>query len=348
MLSRVADSIYWLSRYVERADNVARFLDVNFNINLGNRKSLQQQWSPLVLTTGDETTFAELYDSPSQQHVLKFLAFDPGNPNSIVSCVRNARENARSIRDVIPVRVWEQLNKFYFFVQSAAQQADVREPSKFCDQVKLASHVIDGMMNSTMSRGDAWHFARLGRLLERAEKTSRIVDVQYYLLLPRPADVGTVLDVARWSALLKSASALEMYRQVHGRIVPTKVAEFLVLDRLFPRSVHYCVIHAQASLQAISGSLDGTFRYASEQRMGRLRAALDYATIEDVIDVGLHEFIDDFQLRLNQVGTGIQENFFTQPELGEPTTSRRHTSARQPKVATLMPSGVPSLSAVRN
>lgn len=314
MLSRVANSIYWMSRYVERAENVARFLDVNFSITLGEGEVLTEQWSPLVYTTGDEALFHELYDSPSRQNVLQFLAFDQHNPNSIASCVAKARENARTIREVIPVGIWEQLNKFYFMVRAAAESADVKEPSDFCDQVKLASHIIDGMTESTMSHGEGWHFTRLGRLIERADKTSRIVDVQYYLLLPDPNDIGTTLDVVRWSALLKSATALSMYRRVHGRIEPSKVADFLLLDRRFPRSVHFCLVHAQSSLQEIAGTPQGTYRFQSEQFIGRLRSELDYLGIEDVIEKGLHEFIDDLQCRLNQAGDAIYRDFFTIPE----------------------------------
>jgi len=314
MLSRVADSIYWMARYVERAENVARFLDVNFNITLGEGEVLSEQWSPLVHTTGDEELFCDLYDFSSRQNVLQFLAFDRRNPNSIASCVELARENARTIREVIPVGIWEQLNKFYFLVRSAAESGELSEPTQFCEQVKLASHVIAGMTESTMTHGEGWHFTRIGRLIERADKTSRIVDVQYYLLLPNPHDVGSTLDVVRWSALLESATALSMYRHFHGRIEPTKVADFLLLDRQFPRSVHFCLIHAQSSLQAIAGTPAGTFQFQSEQLIGRLWSELDYTRIEDVIERGLHEFIDDLQCRLNDAGEAIHRDFFTVPE----------------------------------
>lgn len=314
MLSRVANSIYWLNRYVERAENVARFLDVNFNLTLGKCETIREQWAPLVYITGDQANFNDLYDAPTRNNVLHFLALDRRNPNSIASCVERARENARSIREVIPVGVWEQLNRFYFMVEEAADVGELTEPSYFCEQVKLASHVLDGMCESTMSHGEQWHFTRLGRLIERADKTSRIIDVQYYLLLPKPNDIGSALDMVRWSALLTSTTALSTYRQLHGRIDPTKVADLLILDRDFPRSIHFCLIHAQGSLRAIAGTGEGTFKFTSEQHLGRLRADLDYTRIEDIIKHGLHEFIDDFQRRLNQVGSEIHSNFFTIPE----------------------------------
>lgn len=332
MLSRVANSIYWLSRYVERAENVARFLEVNFNLTLGQCEPIREQWAPLVAITGDESTFAELYDSATRRNVLQFLALDRRNPNSIVSCAAAARENARSVREVIPVGFWEQLNKFYHMVQAVEEVSEITEPNDFCDQVKIASHVIDGMSESTMSHGEEWHFTRLGRLIERADKTSRIVDAQYYLLLPKPNDVGSAVDVVRWSSLLKSTTALSTYRQRHGSIVPSRVADFLILDRHFPRSMHFCLIHAQASLQAITGTSMGDYQFRSEQHLGRLRAELDYKSIEDVIGQGLHEFVDDFQSRLNQVGSGIHADFFTIPAR-PPIQSRRapkHDKQPQP------------------
>lgn len=316
MLSRVANSIYWLSRYVERAENVARFLDVNFNLMLGSGESIGEQWAPLVSITDDEETFSEFYEDASRRSVLQFLALDRRNPNSIVSCVEAARENARSIREVIPVEIWEQLNKFFHMVQGAVDSGEITEPSHFCEQVKLASHVINGMTESTISHGENWHFTRLGRLIERADKTSRIVDAQYYLLLPKPNDIGSAVDVVRWSSLLKSTTALSTYRQIHGNIVPSKVADFLILDRNFPRSMHFCLIHAQNSLHAITGTAAGDFQCRSEQHLGRLRSGFGYMSIEEVIGKGLHEFIDDFQFRLNQVGTAIHDDFFTVRNFG--------------------------------
>ena len=316
MLSRVADSVYWLSRYIERAENVARFIDVNYNLTLGEIETLGNQWAPLVYTTGDQATFEERFGEPTREGVLQFLSFDKDNPNSIISCVAGARENARTIREIIPSVVWEQLNKFYFMVHSAAQfSTTLDQPQEFCERVRLASHLLVGATDASMSRGEAWHFSRLGRLIERADKTSRIVDVQYYILLPDARDVGSVLDVVRWSALLKSASALEMYRRQHGKIVPQRVADFLILDRHFPRSIHFCLMKAQESLANITGSPAGTFRNLSEQRMGRLRSNMDYTSIKDIIRQGLHEYIDDFQTQLNRLGETIREDFFTSHRL---------------------------------
>jgi uncharacterized alpha-E superfamily protein len=198
MLSRVAESIFWMSRYVERAENVARFIDVNDNLTLGEGVDLSEQWAPLVYTTGDQDLFKELYGEPHREAVMRFLAFDPRNPNSIFSCVAGARENARSVRESITVAMWEQVNKFYLMVQSALQNSRfITEPNQFCDMVRHASHALVGTTDATMSHGEAWHFSRIGRLLERADKTSRIVDVQYFHLLPDVHDVGSTLATSR-------------------------------------------------------------------------------------------------------------------------------------------------------
>ncbi|MEQ8847768.1 alpha-E domain-containing protein [Botrimarina sp.] len=312
MLSRVAESIYWMSRYVERAENVARFIDVNDNLTLGEGVDLVEQWAPLVYTTGDQELFKELYGEPHRDAVLRFLAFDPRNPNSVLSCVSAARENARSVRESITTPMWEQINKFYLMVQQSAQTSRfITEPNQFCDMVKHASHTLVGATYTTMSHGEAWHFSRVGRLIERADKTSRIVDVQYFHLLPDVTDVGTSLDVVRWSALLRSASALTMYRRVHGRITPDRVADFLILDRDFPRSMRFCLMRVQESVCEITGSRPGTFRCHSEQLAGRLRSEMDYTSIDDVVQQGMHEYIDQFQQRLNQIGGGLHADFFT-------------------------------------
>ena len=312
MLCRVANSVYWMSRYVERAENVARFVDVNHNLTLGMGEAFHEQWSPLVYTTGDHQLFESLYPQHTRANVLQFLAFNKGNPNSIISCLYKARENARTIREVISSQMWEELNKFYHMVRvEAGVPAVLDEPHEFWDRVRRASDLLVGVTDTTMSHGEAWHFSRIGRLIERADKTSRIVDVQYFILLPDPRDIGSTLDVVRWSALLKSTSAWEMYRRQHGRILPANVADFLVLDRRFPRSMHYCLIKAHESLQEITGSANGTFQTRSEQWMGRVRSQMDYTSVHDLIDQGLHEYIDTFQTQLNRIGAAIDEEFFT-------------------------------------
>jgi uncharacterized alpha-E superfamily protein len=309
MLSRVADSVFWMSRYVERAENVARFIDVQHNLSLDLGEELGDQWGSLVYTTGDHELFFSGYGEASRDNVLKFLAFDEKNPNSILSCLTRARENARTAREIISSDMWEELNRFYLLVRDAVCEESVGD-YEFFAQVKRASHLLIGATDATMSHGEAWHFARLGRLLERAEKTSRIVDVKYFILLPRASDVGSSLDVVQWSALLRSASALEMYRRIHGRIMPSRVVDFLALDRSFPRSIRYCVCGAERSLHTVTGTPEGGFGNLAEQELGKLRSGLDFTSIDDIIAQGLHEFIDGIQSRLNRVGEAIFNCFF--------------------------------------
>ncbi len=317
MLSRVADSIYWLNRYVERAENVARFVDVNLNLLLDIPASgLAQQWEPLVVTTGDQALFRERYGEASAEKVLQFLTFDPDYANSILSCVRAARENARAIREVISSEMWEQINTFYLWVKEAAQTGTREEQIySFYPEVKTASHLFAGIMDATMAHNEGWHFGALGRLLERADKTARILDVKYYILLPSAKDVGSSLDQLQWIALLKSASAYEMYRKRQHRISPRYVTKFLILDQEFPRSIQFCLLQAESSLHQITGTPIGSWTHSSERTLGRLRAELDYTTLDEIFEMGLHEFLDKLQIQLNQVGHHIFEDFMAIPLL---------------------------------
>lgn len=311
MLSRVADSICWISRYVERAENVARFIDVNLLLTLDALPGLDQQWLPLVNTTGDYADFEKRYGRATQENVIRFLTFDAANPNSILSCLRAARENARTVREIISSEMWLQLNRSYLTVKSAAEApADRLAPHEFFSEVKQASHLFTGITDATMTHGEAWHFAQLGRMLERADKTSRILDVKYYILLRSLADVGTAFDDIQWAAVLRSASAFEMYRKRHGAISPRGVVEFLLLDRDFPRAIHFCLLAAQQSLHAVSGTPLGTYRNPAERLLGQLCSELSYASVDEILTWGLHEYVDDLQDKLNQIGAGISDTFF--------------------------------------
>lgn len=310
MLSRVADSIYWMNRYVERAENVARFVDVNLNLLLDSPMGIEQQWEPLVVTTGDQNLFKKRYGEVTAENVLRFLTFDREYPNSIISCLQAARENARSVREVISSEMWEQVNAFYLMVKEAADAGSISDLHIFFPEVKMASHLFAGVMEATMAHTEGWHFGQLGRLLERADKTARILDVKYYILLPSISDVGSPLDDLQWIALLKSASAYEMYRKSQYRITPKAVTEFLILNRDFPRSILFCLLEAEKSLHCISGTPAGLWRTDSDRALGRLRSELDYLTIDEVSQQGLHEFLDNLQKRLNEVGEKIFSDFF--------------------------------------
>ncbi|NJL00916.1 MAG: alpha-E domain-containing protein [Spirulinaceae cyanobacterium SM2_1_0] len=311
MLSRVADSVYWLNRYIERADNLARFVDVNLNIMLDLPTDVRQQWQPLVTTTGDSALFAERYGTANAENVIHFLSFDHDYPHSIIAALKRARENARSIREIISSEMWEEVNAFYLMVQeAAAAPLSVDALPVFFEQVKRSSHRFAGVMDATMTHNEGWHFGQLGRLLERAEKTARILDVKYFFLLPSAQWVGTPLDQIQWIALLKSASAYEMYRKQQHRITPSAVADFLILNRHFPRSIHFCVAQAEQSLHQILNTPVGTWCNPAERALGRLRSRLGYMTVEDAIATGLHEFLDQMQSSINEVSDSIYTTFF--------------------------------------
>ncbi|NEQ55539.1 MAG: alpha-E domain-containing protein, partial [Leptolyngbya sp. SIO3F4] len=230
--------------------------------------------------------------------------------SSIRSCVKLARENARSVREIISSEMWEQLNEFYLQVEEAAKSTDIAELYAFYPEVKKASHMFAGVMDATMSHNEGWHFGRLGRFLERADKTARILDVKYFILLPSVAAVGSPLDNLQWIALLRSASAYEMYRKCQHMINPSGVVDFLVLHPEFPRSIRCCILQAEQSLHKISGSPAGSWRLSSERRLGKLRSHLEYITLEEIFEAGLHEFLDGLQDDLNHVGNAIIEDFF--------------------------------------
>jgi uncharacterized alpha-E superfamily protein len=311
MLSRVADSIFWMRRYTERAENVARFIDVTLNLTLGLGDHLEHQWEALIYTTGDQSAFEELYPCVTQENVIRFLTFDEANPNSILSCLQYARENARQSREMLSSQMWEELNKFYLFVRDSRNDTRaIDSPFDFFTRVRQFGYLIEGVVSGTMSHGEAWNFGRLGAMLERADKTSRILDVKYFLLLPSAHDVGTSLDISQWGMLLKSASALEMYRRRFGVLSPRLVAAFLLLDRDFPRAVRFCISLAERSLLQITGGNQGNFHNRPEQLLGRMRAEFEFLDIDEVMNEGLHEFIDHFQCKLNDIGEAVHEMFF--------------------------------------
>src|SRR5205823_5803075 len=222
-----------------------------------------------------------------------------------------ARENARSVREIISSEMWLGLNQFYLTVNDAAGGSKgLESPHDFFTEVKLNSHLFCGVTDATMPHGEPWHFCQLGRKLERADKTSRILDVKYFILLRSVADVGTPFDDVQWAAVLRSTSAFEMYRKRHGHISPKGIVQFLLLDSEFPRAIRFCLIGARDSLHAISGTPPGTFRNNAEKMIGQLCSDLAYANVDDIVNSGLHEYLDDLQTRMNQVSTGIYETFF--------------------------------------
>ncbi|MBU1170996.1 MAG: alpha-E domain-containing protein [Proteobacteria bacterium] len=310
MLSRVANSIYWMCRYIERAENVARFISVNLNLLLDQTLEKGKHWEPLVMITGDQEMFEKKYTSYDQETVIRFLTFDRDYPNSIITSLGAARENARSIREIISSEMWEHLNNFYLeLAEPGSPGFALDEPHRFFKIIQMRSHLFTGLMDSTMSHGEAWNFARIGMMIERADKTSRILDVKYFMLLPQVDMVNTPIDNIQWMAVLKSASAFEMYRKEHHRITPRNVANFLIFDSQFPRSIRHCVSKSKICLHRITGSPPGSTRNPAEKRLGRLEADLEYSDIDEVIEYGMHEYLDNVQTRLNSVDEAIGVTF---------------------------------------
>jgi uncharacterized alpha-E superfamily protein len=312
LLSRVAEAVYWMGRYIERAENVARFIGVNQNLMLDLPGGSGDQWQPIIDTTGDRVAFLERYGAATQENVVRFLAFDPENPNSIYSCVLAARENARSVRDTISSEMWEQINTLYLLITGQSRKPLPQVLPEFCHQVRMACHLFQGVTHGTMTHNEPWHFIRLGTTLERADKTTRILDVKYFILLPSVSDIGTPYDDIQWAAVLKSVSGLEMYRKRFGRFAPERIVEFLLLDPEFPRAVRYCAGLADQSVHAITGAHPGGFSCVSEQRIGMLRSELDYAEVDAILKTGLHEFCDAMQIKVNTIDECVLGDFFAQ------------------------------------
>lgn len=311
MLSRVANSIYWMCRYIERAENVARFIGVNLNLLLDMPSEKEKHWSPLVMTTGDQDLFEKTESDYDQESVLWFLTFDRKYPNSILSCVAAARENARSIREIISSEMWEHLNNFYLeLIKEESIKMALQDSDRFYNIIKMRSHLFTGLLDCTMSHGEAWNFARIGMMIERADKTSRILDVKYFMLLPQADLVNTPIDNIQWISVLRSASAFEMYRKEFHHIIPRNVAGFLIFDKNFPRSIYHCLSKAQIYLHRIGGTPPGSVTNSAEKMLGRLMADLGYTDIDEVIGSGLHEFLDSLQRRLNTMGGTIGATFF--------------------------------------
>lgn len=310
LLSRVADSVYWLARYIERAENVSRCLSVNSHLQLDLPLEPAQQWQPLVDTSGDSTQFAAHYGAATQSNVIQFLTYDADNPSSVYSCLRAARENARSIRETISSSMWEQVNSLYLLIDSERKVPKFNWAADIFRDVRLGCHLFQGISDATMTRGEAWHFLRLGRKLERADQTSRILDVKYFMLLPSAREVGTPYDDILWSAVLKSVSGFEMYRKKYGRISPKEIVEFLVLDKEFPRSVRFCAGCAGESLRAISGTPAGTYLFESERLLSHLRLDLNGVSLKSVIEGGLHEYLGALQTEVNAIHKSLQNDFF--------------------------------------
>ncbi len=327
MLSRVADSLYWLSRYIERAENLARLVEVNLQLlldfsNLDDEK-IKDHWQPILRALGDEEAFRKLYDKADSLSVTDFVTFSHENPNSILSCVFAARENARMIRDQITAEMWESMNELYLFLRATNGKKVWRSGvHDFFREVRNHMHAFQGLTHATYPRSEGYNFLQIGRYLERADKTTRIIDLKYHILLPRASDVGGSLDAAQWMAVLRSCSALEAYHRVYLESpTPGKVVEFLILSETFPRSLRFCVKELNQYLHQISGSPANQSINKAEHIGGRMLTRLGRCTTEDIFKEGLHEYMDNAQASLNEIGGALYQSYLYVPPLEQPVTA---------------------------
>jgi uncharacterized alpha-E superfamily protein len=318
LLARYADCIFWLARYVERAENLARILDVNETFSRDSTGG--QNWRSIVQLNADEGRFFAAHAAATADSVLKFYVVDAENPTSITSAVRSARENARTLRPLISTEMWVQLNVFYN--RLAAIRAEDLAPGRLAAlfaTIKEACQTHTGITEGTFFRDQGWYFYQLGRYLERADQTTRLLDIKYHLLLPHPANVGSPTDVSQWNALLRSAAGYHAYRRLHtASTTPARIAGFLLLNQAFPRSVHHCVRETARLLGEVKSRYALRGANAAAEELDRLRAVLGTLTISAILAEGLHEFLDLVQRQLIAVTGDLSLAFFGYRPEAEP------------------------------
>jgi uncharacterized alpha-E superfamily protein len=334
MLSRHADSAYWIGRYIERAEATARIVDVHFHFGLesgGLRTGFQ--WSSILAITGQDEDVEERSVEPTDEVMLDYFSFDKKNHNSILSCVTHARENGRSIRDQISSEMWEALNSFYLELRTwDSQRVRQETPHSFFQWVKNQCHLFGGIANRTLMLGETRDFFDAGRFLERGDQSARLLDVKYHDLLPPyqkegqsqtqwvatpaghfptdPTDVGGPIDAHGWAAVLKSVGAFEAYRKTFRQgMTPDRIVQFLILSRSFPASVRHCIGRVEGCLRRVSGNRDLAPCNEAERRVGRLYNELNFTTSEEIVASGLHEFLEDIQVRTIEIGEAIHDSY---------------------------------------
>ena len=320
MLSRVANNIYWMGRYLARAASISRFIEVNFQLMLDQPAAEAEQWEPLVRVTGDYRLFVDRYGSASRQNVMSFLTFDTDYGNSVLTSLARARENARTVREHLPSDLWEAVNTVYHTVRDAGRtgMGVGQDSCALYREIQSSGQLIRGIVDGLMARGDGYHFFQAGCHLEQADKTSRLLDVKYFLLLPDVGSVGTPLDLIQWGALLRSFGALEIYRRQHGSITPFNVATFLILDRCFPRSILYCLQRTDRALRIISGTDLSNHHNRAGEVLSQVCAELCDHSMAEIFQRGLHEFIEDLQGRLNEIDSAVYATYFDIQHASEP------------------------------
>ena len=314
MLSRTADHLFWMSRYTERAENTARMLDVNYQTSLLPQSTTVAQagWQGLLSISELKPAYAAKYgDGVNPRDVMDFMVRDEKNSSSIISCLKNARENARAVRGTLTTEVWETQNQTYLEVFRMLRNGDFeRDPGQFFEWVKFRSHLSRGVTLGTMLQDEAFHFLRLGTVLERADNTARLVDVKFHSFqgdfLGAPNVEDQEYDFYHWSAILRSVSGFEVYRKVYRDVIkPERVAELLILRADMPRSLLGCLNEVMSNLAMVTSDASSE----TQRRAGKLRADLQFARIDEIIATGLHAFLTHFLDRVNDLGAHISREF---------------------------------------
>ncbi|MBC8119034.1 MAG: alpha-E domain-containing protein [Burkholderiaceae bacterium] len=328
MLSRTADHLFWMARYIERAENTARMLDVTLSTSLlpQSAHASERGWRALLSISELTPEFDERYPIVSPRDVVHFMVRDAGNTSSIHACLQAARENARAVRGSLTTEVWETHNDTWLDLQSKlAERLPERDPQAFFEWVKFRSHLSRGVTIGTMLKDEAFYFVRLGTFLERADNTARLLDVKYHGLddefarkaskSGKPAqgergddseEVDQPLDFYHWAAVLRSVSAFETYRKVYRDVItPSRVAELLILRGDMPRSLSSCLSEVAANLEKVRNSRSSE----TQRRAGLLHAELCYGRIDDILAHGLHLYLTEFLERVNDLGERISEDF---------------------------------------
>jgi uncharacterized alpha-E superfamily protein len=320
MLSRYAESLYWMARYVERAENAARFADVAGSLAIDEPERALERWRLVLAALGELERFDAMHPATTEAAVLHYLCLERRSPNSILSCLLGARENARGIRPVISSELWEQVNRAFLYAHGATQSAGSLDvPNVFLGAVKRDAHLFWGLHEGTMTHGEGWHFACLGGLIERADQIARVLAA--YVGHGDLASEFVAEHEPRLGALLRSVSGFEMYRKRFGQIRDARVTAFLLLDPEFPRSVRYCLNTASASLRAIRGSSFGGNLRASERAMGRIASAFEFADPSPTM-AETFALLSALQDGLAAVHEALSGDFFyaqTSPEQGTHT-----------------------------
>ena len=307
MLSRTADHLFWLARYMERAENTARMLDVNYQTSLlpQSPEVAEQGWRALLSISELSQDYQDRYGEIDAKRVKDFIVRDERNPSSIISCLRAARENARAVRGALTTEAWETTNQTWLeFKRLIADGLLLRDPSALFEWVKFRSHLSRGVTVGTMLQDEAFNFLRIGSFLERADNTARLLDVKFQA--PEGGVGSSAYDFYHWSAILRSVSAFEIYRKVYSNVIqPEKVAELLILRSNMPRSLAHCLSRLVDNLDRVANEHSGE----TQRQAGRLHAELAYGRIDEILAGGMHEFLDQFLNRVGELGAGISRDF---------------------------------------